>query len=128
MAEVFWFKVRNPQTGRMEVFPKKGVATVIARLGGDRLWGSIEEVGDEALDADGFYQQPKGRLADLSPQNFALVDRLRVDIDNGHDWDRIDLTGADLDRLLNAARQEAMTSALDLQLHGLAADPAQPAG
>jgi len=111
MAEVFWFKVRNPQTGRMEVYPKKGVASVIARLGGAKLWGSVEEVDDGELDANGLYEQPKGRLADLSPQNRALIEHLQIDIDNGHDWDRIDLTGEDLNRLLNAARAEAATAA-----------------
>jgi hypothetical protein len=113
MAEVFWFKIRNPQTGRMELYPKKGVPSAIARLGGDRLWGSIEEVDDEELDDGGFYQQPKGRLADLSPQNLALVERLQIDIDNGHDWDRVDLTGEDLNRLLNAARKEAVAATVD---------------
>jgi hypothetical protein len=109
MPEVFWFKVRNPNTGRMEVYPKKGVAGAIAQLGGEKLWGSIEEVDDDALDPQGFYEQPKGRLEDLTPQNLALVERLRIDIDNGRDWDRIDLTGHDLNRLLNAAREEAGT-------------------
>jgi hypothetical protein len=109
MPEVFWFKVHNPKTGRLEMYPKKGVASVIAQLGGHKLWGSIEEVDDDALDGDGFYEQPKGRLEDLTPQNLALIERLQIDIDNGRDWDRIDLTGHDLNRLLNAAREEVGT-------------------
>ena len=74
MAEVFWFKVRNPQTGRMEVYPKKGAEDAIARMGGEKVWGSVEEVDDDELDDDGLYEQPHGRLADLSPQNRALVE------------------------------------------------------
>jgi hypothetical protein len=107
MPEVFWFKVRNPSTGHLDRYPKKAVASVIARLGGEKVWGSIEEVHDDDLDPDGFYEQPRGRLGDLTPENRALVERLRIDIDNGRDWDRIDLTGHDLNRLLNAARDEA---------------------
>jgi len=106
MAEVFWFRVHNPRTGRMEVYPRKGDEGAIARMGGEKLWGSAEEVDDEELDADGLYDQPKGRLNDLSPQNRALVERMRVDIDDGADWDRLDLTGEDLDRLLDGARDE----------------------
>jgi hypothetical protein len=106
MAEVFWFKVRNPQTGRMEVYPKKGAEDAIARMGGEKVWGSVEEVDDEELDADGLYEQPHGRMADLSPQNRALVERLEIDVDEGGDWDRLDITGQDLERLLNAARDE----------------------
>ncbi len=109
MPEVFWFKVHNPKTGRMETYPKKGVANAIARLGGEKIWGSIEEVDDDALDPEGLYEQPKGRLEALTPQNLALIDRLQIDIDNGRDWDRIDLTGRDLNRLLNAAREEVGT-------------------
>jgi len=72
------------------------------QLGGEKVWGSIEEVHDDALDPDGFYEQPKGGLQDLTRQNLALVDRLQIDIDKGRDWDRIDLTGHDLNRLLES--------------------------
>jgi len=106
MAEVFWFRVHNPRTGHMEVYPKKGDEGAIARMGGEKLWGSAEEVDEQELDADGLYEQPKGRLNDLSPQNRALLERLRIDIDDGDDWDRLDITGEDLDRLLDAARDE----------------------
>jgi hypothetical protein len=106
MAEVFWFRVRNPRTGRVEVYPKKGDEGAIARFGGEKLWGSAEEVDDEEVDEYGLYEQPKGRLADLSPRNRALVERMQIDIDGGGDWDRLDLTGEDLDRLLDAAREE----------------------
>jgi hypothetical protein len=106
MAEVFWFRLRDPASGRTETYPKKGTEDAIARLGGEKLWGSVEEVDDDELDADGLYDQPKGRLADLSPQNRALVERLEIDIDQGGDWDRLDLTGEDLNHLLDAARDE----------------------
>ena len=106
MAEVFWFRIRNPRTGRIEVYPKKGDEEAIARFGGEKLWGSAEEVDDEELDSNGLYEQPQGRLADLSPQNRALVERLGIDIDEGEDWDRVDLTGQDLNRLLDSARDE----------------------
>ncbi len=112
MPEVFWFKVRNPKTGHMDKYPKKAVGGVIARLGGEKVWGSIEEVPDDALDPEGFYEQPKGGLQDLTRQNLALVDRLQIDIDKGRDWDRIDLTGYDLNRLLDAARDEACAATL----------------
>jgi hypothetical protein len=106
VAEVFWFRLRDPATGRVEAYPKKGTEDAIARLGGEKLWGSVEEVDDDELDPEGLYEQPKGRLADLSPQNRALIERLQVDIDAGGDWDRLDLTGEDLDHLLDAARDE----------------------
>ncbi|HEY4030198.1 MAG TPA: hypothetical protein VGM25_07630 [Caulobacteraceae bacterium] len=106
MAEVFWFRMRDPATGRVETYPKKGTEDAISRLGGEKLWGSVEEVDAGELDANGLYEQPQGRLADLSPQNRALVERLQIDIDGGDDWDRLDLSGEDLDRLLDAARDE----------------------
>ena len=106
MAEVFWFKVRDPATGHSHTFPKKGTKETIARMGGEKVWGSVEEVDEAHLDADGLYTQPKGRLADLSQQNRALIERLAIDVDAGIDWDRVDITGADLQRLLEAAREE----------------------
>ncbi len=117
MAEVFWFRVHNPQTGRMEVYPKKGAEDAITRLGGEKLWGSVEEVDDDELDAEGLYEQPKGRLADLSPQNRALIERLQVDIDEGGDWDRLDVTGDDLNRLLDAARDEGRDGGRAMRAH-----------
>jgi hypothetical protein len=106
MAEVFWFRMRDPVTGQVETYPKKGTEDAITRLGGEKLWGSVEEVDEEELDDNGLYEQPRGRLADLSPQNRALMERLEIDVDEGGDWDRLDLSGADLDRLLDAARDE----------------------
>jgi hypothetical protein len=117
MAEVFWFRVHNPRTGRMEVYPKKGDEGAIARLGGEKLWGSSEEVDDDELDSNGLYEQPKGRLADLSPQNRALVERLQIDIDEGGEWDRLDLAGEDLDRLLDAAREEGRDGGRIMRAH-----------
>jgi hypothetical protein len=117
MAEVFWFRVRNPRTGSMEVYPKKGDEGAIARLGGEKLWGSAEEVDDDELDGEGLYEQPRGRLADLSPQNRALVERMRVDIDDGADWDRLDLTGEDLNRLLDAAREDGRSGGAAIRAH-----------
>jgi hypothetical protein len=117
MAEVFWFRLRDPATGRMETYPQKGTEDAIARLGGEKLWGSVEEVGDDELDADGLYEQPKGRLADLSPQNRALVERLEIDIDEGGDWDRVDLTGEDLNRLLDAARDDGRDGGAPMRAH-----------
>ena len=117
MAEVFWFRVHNARTGRMEVYPRKGDEGAIARLGGEKLWGSAEEIDDGELDADGLYEQPRGRLDDLSPQNRALIERMRVDIDDGHDWDRLDLTGHDLDRLLEAAREEGRNGGAPARTH-----------
>jgi hypothetical protein len=108
MAEVFWFKVRDEESGEHRTYPRKGTDEAIARMGGEKVWGSVEEVDDGDLDADGLYAQPKGRLADLSPQNRALLDRLAIDVDKGDDWDRIDLTGQDLNRLLDAAREEGV--------------------
>jgi hypothetical protein len=106
MTAVFWFRLRDPATGRVETYPRKGTEAAIARLGGEKLWGSVEEVGDDKLDASGLYGQPKGRRTDLSPQNRALLHRLQIDLDEGGDWDRIDLSHEDLDRLLDAARHE----------------------
>jgi len=117
MAEVFWFRLKDPATGRTETYPKKGTDEAIDRLGGEKLWGSVEEVDEDELDADGLYEQPKGRLADLSPQNRALVERLRIDTDDGADWDRIDLTGEDLDRLLDAAREEGRDGGAAMRGH-----------
>ena len=108
MAEVFWFKVQDGEGGESRTYPKKGTDAAIERMGGEKVWGSVEEVDDAALDADGLYAQPKGRLADLSPHNRALLDRLGIDVDKGDDWDRIDITGRDLDRLLDAAREEGL--------------------
>jgi hypothetical protein len=101
----------------MEVYPKKGDEGAIARLGGEKLWGSAEEVDDDEIDSEGLYEQPKGRLADLSPQNRALVERLEVDIDEGADWDRLDLTGEDLDHLLDAAREEGRNGGRLMRAH-----------
>jgi hypothetical protein len=106
MAAVFWFRLRDPATGRVETYPWKGTEDAIARLGGERLWGAGEEVGDDELDARGLYGQPTVPQADLSPQNLALIRRLQIDIDEGGGWDRLDLTREDLDRLINAARYE----------------------
>jgi hypothetical protein len=117
MAEVFWFRRLDPATGRTETYPKKGTEEAIARLGGEKLWGSVEEVDDDELDANGLYDQPKGRLADLSPQNRALVERLEIDIDQGDDWDRLDLAGEDLDRLLDAARDEGRDYGSAMRAH-----------
>lgn len=108
MAEVFWFKIRDGETGHSRTYPRKGTEEAIARLRGEKVWGSVEEVDDADVDADGLYAQPKGRLHDLSPQNQALIARLAIDVDKGDDWDRIDITGQDLDRLLDAAREEGV--------------------
>ena len=108
MAEVFWFKLKDAATGHSRTYPKKGTNAAIARMGGEKVWGSVEEIDDGELDGDGLYAQPQGRLADLSPHNRALIERLAIDVDNGHDWDRVDITGADLNRLLDAARQEGL--------------------
>lgn len=105
MAEVFWFKVRD-DAGDLRRHPRKGTDEAIERLGGEKVWGSVEEVDDADLDADGLYAPPEGRLADLSPRNRALIARLAIDVDKGGDWDRIDITGHDLDRALDAAREE----------------------
>jgi hypothetical protein len=110
MAEVFWFKVWDRQAGRSRTHPKKGTDTAIARFGGEKVWGSAEEVDDSELDREGLYAQPKGRLADLSPQNHALIERLAIDVDKGDDWDRVDITGVDLNRLLDAARDEGASA------------------
>ncbi len=113
MAAVFWFRLRDPGTGRVETYPRKGTEAAIARLGGEKLWGAAEEVGDDELDAGGLHGQPKGRRADLSPQNRALIQKLlQIDIDEDGDWDRIDLTHEDLDRLLDAARHEGPARAI----------------
>ena len=117
MAEVFWFRLRDPASGRVETYPKKGTEDAITRLGGEKLWGSVEEVDAEDLDPEGLYEQPKGRLADLSPPNRALIERLEVDIDEGGDWDRLDLTGEDLDRLLDAARDEGRERGHAMRAH-----------
>ena len=117
MAEVFWFRMRDPATGRTDTYPKKGTEDAIERLGGEKLWGSVEEVDDHELDADGLYEQPKGRLADLSPQNRALVEQSQIDIEKGDDWDRVDLTGADLNRLLDAARNEGRDGGQAMRAH-----------
>ena len=117
MAEVYWFRLRDPATGRVETYPKKGTERAIARLGGHKLWGSVEEVDDEDLDPEGLYEQPKGRLADLSPHNRALIERLEIEVDDGGDWDRVDLAGADLDRLLDAAREEGRDGDLIMRAH-----------
>ncbi len=117
MAEVFWFKVRNPQTGRMEVYPKKGAEDAIRRMGGEKVWGSVEEIDDEELDDEGLYEQPKGRLADLSPQNRALVERLEIEIEDGSDWDLLELSGEDLERLLDAARDEGRDGGAAMRAH-----------
>lgn len=117
MAEVFWFRLRDPASGRVETYPKKGTEEAIARLGGEKVWGSVEEVDDDELDAEGLYEQPKGRLADLSAQNRALVERLRIDLDEGDDWDRLDVTGADLNRLLDAARDEGRDGGAAMRAH-----------
>jgi hypothetical protein len=106
MAAVFWFRLRDPATGRVETYPWKGTEDAIARLGGEKLWGAAEEVGDDALDAGGLYGQPQVPRTELSPQNLALIRRLQIEIDDGGDWDRLDLSREDLDRLLNAARYE----------------------
>jgi hypothetical protein len=106
MAEVFWFKVKDEASGDLRTYPKKGVDQAIARLDGAKMWGSAEEVDDQDLDADGLYVPPQGRLHDLSPQNRALIERLAIDIDKGDDWDRVDITGVDLNRALDAAREE----------------------
>jgi hypothetical protein len=108
MAEVFWFKVRDGESGEPRTYPKKGTDQAIERMGGEKVWGSVEEVDDTDLDPDGLYAQPKGRLADLSPQNRALLERMAIDVDKGDDWDRIDITGQDLNRLLDAAREEGV--------------------
>ena len=47
MAEVFWFKIQS------QTYPRKGTDEAIARLGGEKVWGSVEEVDDADLDADG---------------------------------------------------------------------------
>jgi len=117
MAEVFWFRLRDPVTGRAATFHKKGTEEAIARLGGEKLWGSVEEVDDDELDANGLYEQPRGRLGDLNPQNRALIERLDIDIDEGGDWDRLDLTGEDLDRLLDAARDEGREGGRIMRAH-----------
>ena len=117
MAEVFWFRLRDPATGRVDTYPKKGTEDAIARLGGEKLWGSVEEVDEDELDPNGLYEQPKGRLADLSPQNRALIELLEIDIDEGGDWDRLDLTGGDLNRLLDAARDEGRERGAVMRAH-----------
>jgi hypothetical protein len=117
MAEVFWFRLRDPASGRTETYPKKGTEDAIERLGGEKLWGSVEEVDEDELDANGLYDQPKGRLADLSPQNRALIERLQIDIDEGGDWDRLDLTGEDLNRLLDTARDEGRDGGAAMRAH-----------
>jgi hypothetical protein len=117
MAEVFWFRLHDPATGRTETYPKKGTEDAIERLGGEKLWGSVEEVDEDELDSEGLYDQPQGRLADLNPQNRALVERLKVDIDEGADWDRLDLTGEDLNRLLDAARDEGRDGGRAMRAH-----------
>ena len=117
MAEVFWFRLRDPVSGRVETYPKKGTEGAIARLGGVKLWGSVEEVDDGQLDPDGLYEQPQGRLADLSPQNRELVERMEIDIDGGNGWDRLDLSGDDLDRLLDAARVEGREGGRAMRAH-----------
>ena len=108
MAEVFWFKLKDAATGHSRTHPKKGTIAAIARMGGEKVWGSAEEVDDSDLDGEGLYAQPQGRLADLSAPNRALIERLAIDVDKGDDWDRVDITGADLNRLLDAARQEGV--------------------
>ncbi len=108
MAEVFWFKVRDEASGDLRAHPKKGTEDAIARLDGAKVWGSAEEVDDQDLDADGLYAPPQGRLRDLSPHNRALIERLAIDIDKGDDWDRVDITGVDLNRALDAAREEGL--------------------
>ena len=110
MAEVFWFRVWDRQAGRSRTYPKKGTEAAIARFGGEKVWGSAEEVDDGELDREGLYAQPKGRLADLSPENHALIERLAIDVDKGDDWDRVDITGVDLNRLLDAAREEGASA------------------
>ena len=110
MAEVFWFKVWDRETRHARTYPKKGTDAAIDRLHGEKVWGSAEEVDDGELDAEGLYAQPKGRLADLSPRNHALIERLAIDVDKGDDWDRVDITGVDLNRLLDAAREEGASA------------------
>jgi hypothetical protein len=60
MATVFWFRTLNPETGEHEEAPKKATEETIERLGGEKIWGSAEEVDDAAVDADGFYASPFG--------------------------------------------------------------------
>jgi len=123
MAEVFWFKVKDPATGRARTYPKKGTEQAIKRLGGDKVWGSVEEVDDAKLDADGFYTPPKGRFADLSPRNRDLVARLAPHAEDGTDWDEVGLTGVELDRVLDAAREEGRLEAQGGAEGGLAGAP-----
>lgn len=115
MAEVFWFKVKDEASGDLRTYPKKGADQAIARLHGAKVWGSAEEVDDGDLDSDGLYAPPQGRLRDLSPQNRALIERLAIDIDNGDDWDRVDITGVDLNRALDAARAEGAGQSATLE-------------
>ena len=106
MAEVFWFKVRNPETDKMERCPRKGAAAAIERAGGEKIWGSAEEIPDAELDADGFYDPPQGRFADLSEENWDIVKRTAPSAGPGSDWNLIELSGEDLNAALDAARSE----------------------
>ncbi len=106
MAEVYWFKVRDSKTGALARFRRKATLAAIARMGGKKVWGSAEEIPDAEVDAGGFYDPPPGQLADLTPQNRALIDRVAPSACGGPDWDLVELTGVDLNRALDAAREE----------------------
>jgi hypothetical protein len=58
MAVVFWFKVPDPETGEMVEQPMKATEAAIHALGGEKVLGSAEEVADEAVYGDGYYDSP----------------------------------------------------------------------
>ena len=60
MPVVFWYKIKNPETGVIETAPSKATEETIVRLGGEKIWGSAEEIDDDQLQDGGFYASPFG--------------------------------------------------------------------
>ena len=120
MATVFWFKVYNPTNGGMRRSPRKATEDAIHCIGGQKVWGSAEEVPDSLLDCHGFYAPPTPAQR-LSDHNQALVCRtlpygleappIAADVLTGFRVLRVEV-GA-LDALLDAARREGREQATD---------------
>jgi hypothetical protein len=120
MATVFWFKVYNPTNGGMRKSPRKATEDAIHCIGGQKVWGSAEEVPDSLLDCNGFYAPPTP-VQKLSDRNQALVHRtLPYGLEAPPIADAA-LTGfrvlrvevGALNALLDAARREGWEQAMD---------------
>jgi hypothetical protein len=67
MATVFWFKLPNAATGKMEEAPMKATEAAIEASHGEKILGSAEEVPEDALYGIGFYDSPYAIAGDINP-------------------------------------------------------------